>query len=50
MYKKFQDTINKKYKKTQKQMNEVIGALNLHETENITNREISELKIKKRKY
>jgi ferritin-like metal-binding protein YciE len=38
--KKFQDTKNKKYKKTQKQINELIGALNKHqsETENTINR------------
>jgi hypothetical protein len=39
---------NKEYKKTQKQINELIGALNEHqsETENIINREINELKMK----
>jgi hypothetical protein len=44
----FQDTKNKEYKKTQKQINELIGALNKHqsETENTTNREINELKTK----
>jgi methyltransferase-like protein len=38
---KFQDTKNKEYKKTQKQMNELIGALNKHqsETQNTINRE-----------
>jgi hypothetical protein len=38
--KKFQDTKNNKYKKTQKQINELIGALNKHqsETENTINR------------
>jgi hypothetical protein len=46
--KKFQDTKNKEYEKTQKQINELIGALNEHqsETENIINREINELKMK----
>jgi uncharacterized tellurite resistance protein B-like protein len=35
--KKFQDIKNKEYEKTQKQINELIGALNNHqsETENI---------------
>jgi predicted RNase H-like nuclease (RuvC/YqgF family) len=47
-FKKFQDTKNKEYEKTQKQINELIGALNKHqsETENTTNREINELKMK----
>jgi uncharacterized protein involved in exopolysaccharide biosynthesis len=38
--KKFQDTKNKEYKKTQKQINELIGALNKHqsETKNTINR------------
>jgi hypothetical protein len=38
--KKFQDTKNKEYKKTQKQINEHIRALNKHqsETENTVNR------------
>jgi molecular chaperone DnaK (HSP70) len=46
--KKFQDTKNKEYKKTQKQINELIGVLNKHqsETENTINREINELKVK----
>jgi hypothetical protein len=46
--KKFQDTKNKEYEKTQKQINELIGALNKHqsETENTINREINELKMK----
>jgi hypothetical protein len=46
--KKFQDTKNKEYEKMQKQINELIGALNKHqtETENTINREISELKMK----
>jgi ElaB/YqjD/DUF883 family membrane-anchored ribosome-binding protein len=46
--KKFQDTKNKEYEKTQKQINELIGALNKHqsETETTINREINELKMK----
>jgi DNA repair exonuclease SbcCD ATPase subunit len=46
--KKFQDNKNKEYEKTQKQINEIIGALNKHqnETENIINREINELRMK----
>jgi polyhydroxyalkanoate synthesis regulator phasin len=46
--KKFQDTKNKEYKKSQKQINELIGALNKHqsETENTINKEINELKMK----
>jgi hypothetical protein len=46
--KKFQDTKNKEYEKTKKQINEVIVALNKHqcETENTINREINELKVK----
>jgi hypothetical protein len=45
---KFQDTKNKAYKKTQKQINELKGALNKHqsETENSINKEINELKMK----
>jgi gas vesicle protein len=45
--KKFQDTKNKEYEKTQKQINELIGALNKHqsETENTINRQINELKM-----
>jgi uncharacterized protein involved in exopolysaccharide biosynthesis len=41
--KKFQDTKNKEYEKTQKQTNELIGALNKYqtETENTINREIN---------
>jgi hypothetical protein len=31
--KKFQDTKNKEYKKTQRQINELIGALNKHQEE-----------------
>jgi hypothetical protein len=44
--KKFQD--KKKYEETQKQINELIGALNKHEseTENLINREINELRLK----
>jgi hypothetical protein len=39
--KKFQEAKNKEYEKTQKQINELIGALNKHqsETENTINRE-----------
>jgi chromosome segregation ATPase len=45
--KKFQDTKNKEYKKTQKQINELKGALkNTKKTENTINREINELKVK----
>jgi hypothetical protein len=42
--KKFQDTKNKEYEKTQKQINELIRTLNKHqsETENTINREINE--------
>jgi hypothetical protein len=45
---KFQDTNDKEYKKTWKQINEFIAALNKHqsETENTTNREINELQMK----
>jgi hypothetical protein len=32
-FKKFQDTKNKECKKTQKQINELIGALNKHQSE-----------------
>jgi hypothetical protein len=41
--KKFQDTKNKDYEKTQKQIKELIGALSKHqsETESTVNREIS---------
>jgi hypothetical protein len=44
--KKFQETKNKEYEKTQRQINELLGVLNKHEseTENIINREINELK------
>jgi chromosome segregation ATPase len=46
--KKFQDNKNKEYEKTQTQINEIIGALNKHqsETENTINREINELRTK----
>jgi uncharacterized protein Yka (UPF0111/DUF47 family) len=46
--KKIQDTKNKEYEKTQKQINELKGALNKHqsETENTINREIKELNMK----
>jgi paraquat-inducible protein B len=46
--KKFQVNKNKEYEKTQKQINELIGALNKHqsETEYTINREINELKAK----
>jgi hypothetical protein len=46
--KKFQDTKNKEYEKTQKEINELIGALhkNQSETENTINREINGLKMK----
>jgi uncharacterized FlaG/YvyC family protein len=46
--KKFQDKKNKDYEKTQKQINEIIKALNKHQTETETtiNREINELRVK----
>jgi hypothetical protein len=46
--KKFQDTKNKEYEETQKQINELIEALNKLqcEIENTINREINELKVK----
>jgi predicted ATPase len=45
--KKFQDTKNKEYKKTQKQINELIGVLKKKtETETTINKEINELKVK----
>jgi polyhydroxyalkanoate synthesis regulator phasin len=46
--KKFQDNKTKEYEKTQKQINEIIGALNKHQTETkITiNKEINELRAK----
>jgi hypothetical protein len=45
--KKFQDIKNKEYEKTQKQINELTGALNKHqsETESTINRDINELKM-----
>jgi polyhydroxyalkanoate synthesis regulator phasin len=45
--KKFQGNKHKEYEKTQKQINEIIGALSKHkrETENTINREISELRM-----
>jgi molecular chaperone DnaK (HSP70) len=44
--KKFQDAKNKEYEKTQKQIYELRGVLNKHqsETENTINREINELR------
>jgi molecular chaperone DnaK (HSP70) len=46
--KKFQDTKNNEQEKTQKPINELIEALNKHqsETENTIKREINELKVK----
>jgi hypothetical protein len=46
--KKFQDNKSKEYEKTQKQINEIKGALNKHqnETENTINRDINELWMK----
>jgi chorismate synthase len=46
--KKFQDNKNKEYEKTQKQINELIRAINKYqsETENTIKREINELRIK----
>jgi anaerobic ribonucleoside-triphosphate reductase len=46
--KKFQDNKNKEYEKTQKQINELIGALNKYQSEidNTINREINELRRK----
>jgi hypothetical protein len=46
--KKFHDTTNKEYEKTQKKINEYIGVLskNKSETENTINREVNELKPK----
>jgi hypothetical protein len=46
--KKSQDNKSKEYEKTQKQINELIGALNKHksESENTINREINELRVK----
>jgi uncharacterized protein involved in exopolysaccharide biosynthesis len=46
--KKFQDNKNREYEKTQKQITELIGAINKYEseTENTINREINELRMK----
>jgi NAD(P)H-dependent FMN reductase len=46
--KKFEDNKNKEYERTQKQIRELIGALNKHqsETENTINREKKELRAK----
>jgi uncharacterized protein Yka (UPF0111/DUF47 family) len=46
--KKVQDNKNKEYEKTQKQINDIIGALNEHqsETKNTINKEINELGMK----
>jgi polyhydroxyalkanoate synthesis regulator phasin len=46
--KKFQDNRNKECERTQKQINEIIGALNKHqsETQNTTNGEINKLRMK----
>jgi hypothetical protein len=46
--KKVQDNKNKEYDKTQKQINEIIGAQNKHqkETENTINRKINESRMK----
>jgi hypothetical protein len=42
--KKFQEDKNKEYEKTQKQINEIIGALNEHQikTENTINRKLND--------
>jgi uncharacterized protein Yka (UPF0111/DUF47 family) len=45
-FKKFQVDKNKGYEKTQKQINEIIGALNKHQNENTINREINKLRVK----
>jgi uncharacterized protein involved in exopolysaccharide biosynthesis len=44
--KKFQDNTNKEYEKTQKQISELIGALNKYQSEtgNTINRDINEIK------
>jgi polyhydroxyalkanoate synthesis regulator phasin len=46
--KKFQDNKNREYEKIQKQISELIGALNKYqsETENTINTEMNELRIK----
>jgi hypothetical protein len=48
--KKFQDSKNKEYEKTQKQINDIIEALNKHqiESENTINRKRNELNQKLR--
>jgi hypothetical protein len=48
MQSKNQDNKSKEHEKTQKQINELIGALTEHqsETENTINKEINELKMK----
>jgi hypothetical protein len=45
---KFQHNKNKEYEETQKQRNEIIGALNKHqhETEKTINRELNKLRVK----
>jgi ElaB/YqjD/DUF883 family membrane-anchored ribosome-binding protein len=45
---KFQDSKNKEYEKTQKQINAIEGSLNKHqsETETTINRQINELRMK----
>jgi uncharacterized protein Yka (UPF0111/DUF47 family) len=47
-FRKFQDNKNKEYEKTQKQINEIIEALNKNQTETelTINREINELRAK----
>jgi hypothetical protein len=47
-FKKFQNNKNKEHEKTQKQINEIIGAQNKHqsEPENTINREKNELRMK----
>jgi uncharacterized phage infection (PIP) family protein YhgE len=45
-HKKFQDNKNKEYEKTQKQIKEIIEALNKHQTEITINRQIKELREK----
>jgi hypothetical protein len=46
--KKFQDNKNKEYEKAQKQISELIGALNKYqiETDDTINREINEIRLK----
>jgi hypothetical protein len=50
--KKFQDTKNKEHEKTQKQVNELRGVLNKHqsETKDTIKREINEIKDENKKY